>query len=99
MRYPVAFLLLALAGCVHTPAPPRPDPPLLVCPASRPEPLALPRIVSLDRLAAAYHDLDVARIAERRRGDACAETVRRLHAWIIAPSPRMEPVEDFPVQK
>jgi hypothetical protein len=61
--------------------PPRP-PPVVSCPAAPAAPPAPPHVVSVERLGAAYHALDLARLAERKRGDACAAAVSDLKQWI-----------------
>jgi hypothetical protein len=74
-------ILLAACDAEPLPTPPLP-PPVVTCPAALPVPAALPRVVSLDQLAAAYHAVDVARQAERTRGDLCADSAHRLDSWI-----------------
>jgi hypothetical protein len=82
------IVLLVLASCAASvpPAPPRQiaDIPaeLMTCPAPPPEPPLLPPIVTTDRLKSGFHALDVARQAERRRGDICAERLEQLNLWI-----------------
>lgn len=42
----------------------------------------LPPIVTTERLQAGYADMDTARKAERKRGDACASKLQQLLDWI-----------------
>lgn len=77
----LAALLAACCSPSGLPVPPRP-PPELVCPDEPPVPPRLPPVVSIARLAEAYHTLDVARQAERHRGDLCADSARVLKQWI-----------------
>lgn len=42
----------------------------------------LPAVVTPDRLQTGYADMDTARKAERKRGDACASKLQQLIEWI-----------------
>jgi hypothetical protein len=93
MRY--VLVLLALAGCGGPlqellPVPRRPlPPPEFVCPDTLPVPPRLPPVVSIERLTQGYHELDLAWLAERTRGDLCAAAVHRLADWIREREPAM----------
>lgn len=78
-------LLLALAGCTvpADPVVPVPVPDALKsCPAAPATPSALPAVVTPDRFRTGYADMDTARKAERKRGDACASKLQQLLDWI-----------------
>lgn len=77
----LAALLAACCSTPELPVPPRP-PPELVCPAEPPVPPRLAPVVSIQHLAEAYHTLDLARQAERHRGNLCADSARVLKQWI-----------------
>lgn len=77
--------LIALAGCTTAPAPEAAVPvpqALTSCPAAPVAPPELPAIVTTDRLRTGYADMDTARHAERKRGDACASKLQQLIDWI-----------------
>jgi hypothetical protein len=73
-------LVIVLAGCAATPAPPPPVRPVCQCqcPPSVAVPAPLSRVHTLEQLNAFAIALEVAREAERARGDACARTVLEL---------------------
>lgn len=83
-------LAAALAGCCAGGEPPRPAPArpqpsamqraLAECPPPPPAPAPLPRVLPSAQLAQLAADLEAARQAERRRGDACAAMLRVLAA-------------------
>lgn len=76
-------LLMTLAGCAASPvAAPAVPADLQACAGSVPVPLALPRVRTVDQLGAYATRLELAREAERRRGDDCAERLARLNVWV-----------------
>lgn len=52
------------------------------CPPAPAAPPLLPVVVTTERLRTGFDALETARQAERKRGDACAELLRRLNQWI-----------------
>lgn len=70
-------LLLLLAGCAAHPQPPAVD-----CPGAVGVPAAPPRVRTPKVLASFAIRLELAREAERARGDKCAAAVVTLQNWI-----------------
>ena len=92
MKAAFALSLVLVGACTASlPVPPEPVAlaPVVACPPAPVVPPTLPLVVPLERLAAAYHAVDVARQAERHRGDLCAEDVRRQSLWIAAAVERL----------
>jgi hypothetical protein len=73
-------LMLALSACAAPPAPPPPD--LQACAARVPVPRGLPRVRTVAQIGAYATQVELAREAERRRGDDCADRLARLNDWI-----------------
>lgn len=71
------FVALPLAGCATPPIFPE-------CPPSVAIPAPLPRIRTMAMLDAFEIRVELAREAERRRGDACAAAVVVRDVWIAA---------------
>jgi hypothetical protein len=87
MKWSAAAFAVALAGCAAASEPPTsvvPDVPreLTYCQALPASPPVLPPVVTTDRLAAGFHDLELARQSERARGADCAGKLQRLNDWI-----------------
>lgn len=72
----VILLALLTASCATKP-PTFPD-----CPPSLPVPSPTVRKPSARQIAELEIRVEIAREAERARGDACAETVDSMRAWI-----------------
>ena len=78
--------ILAACSSPSVPIPPPPavppsPPPLTYCPPAPSPPALLPSVVTTERLQGAYAAVELARQAERRRGDFCADGLKRLQAW------------------
>jgi hypothetical protein len=73
-------VLLLLAGCAAKPTPV--PPPAVDCPSSVGVPAAPPRVRTPKVLAQFAISLELAREAERGRGDKCAAAVETLERWI-----------------
>lgn len=74
----MALILLLLSACVaEVPVE------LRACAAPVAEPAPLPRVRDLDQLGRFAVRVELAREAERRRGDDCAGKVRALNAWAV----------------
>lgn len=74
-------LLLLLSGCAAVPDG------LRTCAARVPEPAPLPRVRTPEQLGQFAVRLELAREAERRRGDDCAGVVRALNEWMKERTP------------
>lgn len=74
----LSFLLL---GCVVRTPPPTLPMPVVTCPARPADLPPLPAVVDAPRLALAYREANAARLAERRRGDLCADSLQRMGDW------------------
>ncbi len=72
----ILAVALLLVGCGVT------QPPTADCPPPARVPAAPPRIRTPAMIARFAVELELAREAERRRGDACAAAVEALTAWI-----------------
>lgn len=71
------IIVLLLAGCAVKAEAPR-----ISCPGPVSVPAAPPRIRTADHIAEFAIRLEVAREAERSRGNACAAALNDLNAWI-----------------
>lgn len=71
---------LLLAGCATAPVCPLPPTPTTVCPPAVPVPAGLPRIHTQQQNNALEIRVELAREAERRRGDACAQALGEVMA-------------------
>lgn len=71
-------LLLLLSGCAAVETMPAA---LRTCAAPVAEPAPLPRVRTPEQLGQFAVRLELAREAERRRGDDCAGVVRALNEW------------------
>lgn len=80
-----AFLAAALlGGCATAPALPPVPAALTHCPCAPSVPAPPPRVRTPERIARFAVALELAREAERARGDACAETLEALNDWLQA---------------
>ncbi len=74
----IGAVLLTIAGCTVTP------PDLRSCMVPHAAPVSLPRVLDPAQLRLAYGRLWAVDMADRARGDDCADRLRRLNAWIEA---------------
>ncbi len=72
----IGAVLLTIAGCTATP------PDLHGCMAPHAAPASLPRVLDPAQLRVAYGRLWVVDMADRARGDDCADRLQRLNEWV-----------------
>ena len=76
--------MLGLGACAHQAVPPAPPADLRSCEEPPPTPRPPPRVRPVHETAKFAIALELAREAERARGDDCADRLRRLNDWIAA---------------
>jgi hypothetical protein len=90
MMWRVIAAVCLLAACTPAPRPAVVPPrPVSACPPAPPQPALLPSVVTTERLRSGFRLLELARQAERRRGDACARALDEINAWISSQSELM----------
>lgn len=76
----IGLALLTLSGCTASPMPSD----LRGCMAPHSAPAGLPRVLDPAQLRLAYGRLWAVDMADRARGDDCADKLRRLNEWTEA---------------